>query len=268
MKLKVKQKNTLIVVLFCVLLVGVVFAICSVAFGENEQIRVSSNKFSVGSLSASGKYKESKSSIYTKEAIECLGLKCEISFDATIKYQIFFYDNQDNFLNSTRELTNDYTGTPKLARYCRIVITPNGDSDIKFWEVSKYAKQLSVKVDKNQNFKYENNLFVADNTKTNKSFSADSLIQTSEKTGFGCSKVVDVTNLSKLYVLIPNTDVSNSVTVYYANENFVVQSQKTYQIDSDYTGNDLFEFEIELPISARQIGIVYTLNTNVFVFGE
>lgn len=266
-KIKRKTKNILVIILSCLLIFGLVFGMVRLFKNEPTTTQVSSSAYSVGALSSNGKYKESKSSIYTKDAIGCVGLNAKINFDATVKYQIFFYDSKDNYLSSTKELTTSYTGTPLLAKYCRIVITPNGDSDIKFWEISKYAKQVKVSVNTNQKFKYENNLFIADSNKENKEFSTSSLIQTSEKTGVGCSKIINVSSLTKLYVLVPNT-LSSSITIYYANENCVVQSQKTYTVTEIAETGDLYEFEIELPTTARQVGIVYALNTNVFVYGE
>ena len=41
---------------------------------------------------------------------------------------------------------------PENARYCRISITPKEDQKVSWYEVNKYAKQLTITVDANQVF--------------------------------------------------------------------------------------------------------------------
>lgn len=269
-RIKNKTKNILLIVFSCILIFGAIFGLVKLFGNEQETTKVSASAYSVGGLNTNGKYKESKESIYTKNPIGCQGLTTELNFDATVKYQIFFYGQEDNFLTSTNVLTTSYTGCPKLAKFCRIVITPNDDKDIKWYEIRKYANQLKVTVDRNQKFLYEKNLYEVDETRLNKEFNETSLVQTADKTGYQCSKLINVSSFSQLRILVPNTTQSNSIKIYFANENCVVKSIKTLTIPTDKADNtgELYEFIVELPLLTRQIGIVSVIDYDVFVYGE
>lgn len=115
--------------------------------------------YEIGGLTAEGKYQETKESIYTKEAFECQGLVVTPQFDSTITYQVFFYDALGNFVDSSASLEGYYRDEiPSGSSYARIVITPKWDKDIEddakkinIFQINKYAKQLTVKVAKEQN---------------------------------------------------------------------------------------------------------------------
>lgn len=124
---------------------------------------VSSFAFSVGGLSETdGSYVERKDAIYTKDAIDCQGLEITPKFDSKVEYQIFWYNEDDIYFGHTditdKKLTSDI---PIAARYCRIMIIPealdeNGkeitDFAVRFYEVYGYANDLTIKVNKNQDW--------------------------------------------------------------------------------------------------------------------
>lgn len=124
---------------------------------DNGRVEVNLS-YEIGGLTAYGKYEETKESIYTKEAFKCDGLYIEPEFDSTITYQVFFYDSLGNFVSSTASLEGYYTETiPAGSSYARIVITPKwdkgtaaDDKKINIFQINKYAKQLNVKVIKEQ----------------------------------------------------------------------------------------------------------------------
>lgn len=150
-----KSKKTILsivlVALSCILVFGLVFGIAKTV-GDKDTKTIHPS-FSVGSLTADGKYQESENQIYTKKAFECTGLNVALDFDAEITYQIFFYNYDGTFLESTTSLSEHYKdGAPLFATHARIVITPNEDEEIKFYEVGGYANQISIKVDKVQGF--------------------------------------------------------------------------------------------------------------------
>ncbi len=124
---------------------------------DNGRVEINPS-YEVGGLTSYGKYKETKESIYTKEAFKCDGLNIEPQFDSTITYQVFFYDNLGNFVSSTSSMEGYYTDEiPTGSSYARIVITPKWDKDTKdddrkinIFQVSKYAKQLTIKVNAEQ----------------------------------------------------------------------------------------------------------------------
>lgn len=118
-------------------------------------------RYDVGALDSNGNYMSVNTSIYTKKPIECQGLNCTLSFDSVVSYEIFFYDQNNVFVHRTGKLTGAFVedSVPFFVKFARIVITPNDDDKVTSLEVSKYAKQLTVKVNREQGFKnYTDNL--------------------------------------------------------------------------------------------------------------
>lgn len=118
---------------------------------EEKTTKTVKPSYSVGGLTENGAYFETKESIYS-DAFECIGLKITPDFDSNVSYQVFFYNMNEQFLESTAEMTSFYEGVPLLAKYARIEITPKEDERVSWYEVNKYAKQLTVEVAKKQNF--------------------------------------------------------------------------------------------------------------------
>ena len=101
MKLK---KNWIIYLIVGLLLLGVVgggiVGILKLTdTGKLDTKTISSTKFSVGGLDSNGKYMNTNTSIYTKEAFECQGLEVSLDFDNEIEYQIYFYDQNNDFVH-------------------------------------------------------------------------------------------------------------------------------------------------------------------------
>lgn len=111
--------------------------------------------FEVGGLNEIGKYVEDESSIYTKNSFDCQGLKIVTDFDAEVKYQVFFYDDVDNFISSSDVYTqgNEFI-LPVGAEKARLELTPLNDDDgvISWFEKSQYANDIEINVYKNQNY--------------------------------------------------------------------------------------------------------------------
>ena len=153
--------KTLIAVILCLgVLVGAGFGIASIfkpddvdSFLDNKTL--SSTIYRVGGLDSNGNYMNTDKSIYTKDAFECQGLNCTLNFDNEVTYQIYFYDQNNEFIHTTGKLTGAFLqeNVPLFAKYARIVITPNNDNKVSVFEVSKYAKQLKATVYREQGFK-------------------------------------------------------------------------------------------------------------------
>ena len=165
-KSKKTWKNILLIVLACITLVGAIVGLSALFKKAEETTKEISPKYSVGALDVStGKYVETKSAIYTRDGIECKGLTTSLDFDAVVKYQLYFYSEHDEFIHTTGTLDGVFysTGVPVYAKYVRIVIIPNEDENINWFEKFDYAKQLNVEVAKEQNFKtFGENLFKVD----------------------------------------------------------------------------------------------------------
>ncbi|MDE6441422.1 MAG: hypothetical protein K2L12_01550 [Clostridia bacterium] len=152
-----------------------VAAITAVGFGVKAIVDYTKNdlkkitlSYDVGNLGADGKYVANESTLYTKESFPCDGLQVKLDFDNKINYQIFYYDDLDNFVSSTPVMDSAFEGRV-WGTNARIVIIPTDDEDdkISFTEKFSYPKQMTVKVAKNQSLKYlkagTSRLMVVDN---------------------------------------------------------------------------------------------------------
>ena len=124
---------------------------------------IGSTKYSIGGLAPSnGAYMSTDKSIYTDKAFECQGLNITPVFDCDVTYQVFFYDQNNEFVHTTGILNGTFVqdSVPFFAKYARIVITPKDDNKVTIFEKSKYAKQLEVTVYREQGYKnYTEDLF-------------------------------------------------------------------------------------------------------------
>lgn len=160
--MKRKTKQTIKTILLSLLGVGVVVGvgagINALVEKQDDELKTIHPTFIIGSLDENGKFEESTSSIYTKNAFECLGLEIKVDFDNCINYQVFFYEADGDFLSTTpvMEGNNEIT-TPKNATHARLEVTPNwtklGDDYaeeenqvVKWYEISKYSSQLEISV--------------------------------------------------------------------------------------------------------------------------
>ncbi len=157
--------------------VGIIILLAALALGAivgigaaltNKTKTVSDFVFAKGELDGDGHYVESVRSICTKELIECQGLKIEPDFDATGTYQVFYYGSDKQFIGATEKFVTAETpiyekgNTFAMAKYCRIVITPDVPKDeygfveedykINFYEITGIAGKFNITVNKKQNF--------------------------------------------------------------------------------------------------------------------
>ena len=160
LKSKKTWKNALIIGLACITLVGAIVGLSSLFRKSEETTKVVNPTYAVGGLNEKGRYFETSESIYTKDAFECQGLDIELDFKSNISYRVFFYGANDDFIqaSSKQDGNFDETNIPQIAKTARIVITPNDDSKISWYEITGYANQLEIKVNKEQK---ENYLFGA-----------------------------------------------------------------------------------------------------------
>ena len=165
--MKYKTKQTLKTILLSALgigaIVGVTSGINTLVEKKDEELKVIHPVFEIGGLNeADGKYEKSDKTLYTKNAFECQGLEIKLDFDNTIKYQVFFYESDGDYLGSTEVFDgNEDIDVPLFASHARIELTPNWaemgeDYDtekeqiVKWYETIKYGSQLEVKVNKEQ----------------------------------------------------------------------------------------------------------------------
>jgi len=159
-----KVAKIIIIAVLCLAILGGVAGV--VAWTQSDKFDQKDlsyvGKYEVGGLDGNGNYMSTNASIYTKKPIECQGLNCNLVFDSTIEYQLYFYDQNNEFVHTTGKLTGTFVedSVPFFAKYVRIVIMPNDDDKVTTLEVGKYAKQLNVSVNREQGFKnYTENLW-------------------------------------------------------------------------------------------------------------
>lgn len=151
---KHKKSDTvkwIIIFLISILLIGAVVGLFIKLDRQTTTTTIGGEAYSIGTLDETGKYVEGDTAIYLRKAITTDGLKVEIADEATIKYQLFFYDKDGEFVSASEELTADFDGEiPENAESVKIMITPTADEDgkISVIEVLGYAAQLTVTVNK------------------------------------------------------------------------------------------------------------------------
>lgn len=142
-------------------LIGGVSLIASAVNNNENELKTIHPTFSVGGLDENGEYEESDLSLYTKTAFECRGLEIELDFDNNIQYQIFYYESDGDFVRSTTVFEDNYTAGDLTFNitHARIELTPIWSDDVDVedqilnWSnKGKFSKQLTIKVDKNQDY--------------------------------------------------------------------------------------------------------------------
>lgn len=139
-------------IIVCVLLValigGVTYAIVRVA-QKDETKEISSLAYKIGALDDNGAFVKNTASIVSKDFISSDGLTIKLQENAEVSYKVYFYDADKNFVSKTEVQSADYAGTiPENAKYAKIVVTPLHDAEVSIFEMSGYAKQLTVTVNK------------------------------------------------------------------------------------------------------------------------
>lgn len=156
-KFKKNFRNFLAIALAILVGAGAIFGIVKLSEKLTSETKKITPSYQVGGIDVSGKGNDSKDSIVTKEAFECQGLKITPEFGANIEYQVFFYGANDVFLECSEVMSDTYNYCPTWAGYARVVIYPQSDEDnddveVKWYQVRKYAKLLTIEVNRKQDF--------------------------------------------------------------------------------------------------------------------
>ena len=112
MKLNYKTKQIISIVLVCVIAFGAIMGLSALSKKLDEDMKIITPTFEVGGLdNTTGKYVETEGSIYTKKSFECQGLTIKLDFDSQVKYQVFYYDELDEYIG---ECTAEYDESVEL----------------------------------------------------------------------------------------------------------------------------------------------------------
>lgn len=147
-----KKLDLIFKIIVCVLLValigGVTYAIVRVVQKEDTK-EISSLAYKIGALDDNGDFVKNTASIVSKDFVSTDGLTIKLQENAEVSYKVFFYDADKAFVSASEAQSADYAGTiPENAKYAKIVITPLHDAEVSIFEMSGYAKQLTVTVNK------------------------------------------------------------------------------------------------------------------------
>lgn len=151
-----KSKNIISIIVALILMIGATIGIVSIA--NNPSTTISPSSFAVGSINEQGEYVKNKTTLYSKDFIECQGLQITRDFESIVTYTVHYYDILKKYLGNSGVQNGDYAIEDEFinAKYCRIVISKGNSENIKFYEPYSIAKQLTIKVNKDQNYEQYN----------------------------------------------------------------------------------------------------------------
>ena len=280
---KIQWKKVLSAALAVLLLVGAVAGIATLAGKKTKTI--SSFAFDRGTINANGEFEKSDTSIYTEDMFECQGLTIEPDFKASGTYQVFYYAVDKTFIGAT-DVINANDGiynkgdTFEFAKYARILITPDASAytdegeefKIRFYEVTGYASDYTVTVNKKQTYVYGENLFKIDpamdgkywyGLSDNPDFTPVADVMDS------ASAFVDCSQYSRLLVYAPYVDPNFNFGYVTFGNNLDNYKMATERYEGGTSANDYVLTEIEIPQGATRFVINYrqSIKGSVFVFG-
>lgn len=274
-----KHNNFFVIVLSCILIFGAIFGAMAMINNEEKTTKVVNSSYAIGGLTENGVYKETKASIYTKNAFDCNDLTTTLAFDNNITYRIFFYDFDNNFLSSTGKLVASYKEEiPFKAKQCRIVITPNADEKISWYEISKYSKQLKIQVSKTQFNTYEDkvdkcavDLFQVENTLLGKYIGNSCVVgsqyelSTTNTELIGMSKFLNVSEYSKLTIKSYNGTFP-TYKYMFVDQIGIVVSTDTMVAQKVVDGVAIMT--IDVPQNANEFTFTYQVGVSYKLLGE
>lgn len=142
-------------VIIFLLMIGVISAVVTLFVMLDRQTTVTeigAEQYIVGGLDAEGAADDIDTSIVTRGTFTTDGLKVELTDEATVTYELYFYDSEGEFISSTGALSADFDSgdIPEGAESAKCVITPVDDEDgtVSLTEVLGYAEQVIITVNR------------------------------------------------------------------------------------------------------------------------
>ena len=152
---KINWQHVGLIALVVIIGLGSIAGISALVDGDR---MVLGTEFAKGNLGTDGKFVESDTHLYLKDAIVINNLKVERDFDAGVSYRIVFYNNNMEYVGETQALLGNWDiadheddfatdGEFEEAEFARIVVSmPESDENgkISSTEVLKYAGELKI----------------------------------------------------------------------------------------------------------------------------
>ena len=118
----------------------------------NKKENVIHPTFEVGGLDADGKYVRTDDTLFTPDAIEYNDLNIKLDIKSNVKYQLYFYNENDKLIEKTDVLTKGFEDNSKYGpKRVRILIIPEWDENVKekdrkvsFFDKGKYIDDLTI----------------------------------------------------------------------------------------------------------------------------
>ena len=153
-----KFKKIMLWVLIAALVTAVVVAFVKISKVEKTK-DVGTLSYSIGSLNADdGKEIKDEHSFRTKHLSADKFNKIDIKDKADVTYQIFYYNEDKEFIGKSEDLSADTTELPATqtveeatenVKYFRVVVKVTDTSKkVTVFNISKYAKQVTVTLNK------------------------------------------------------------------------------------------------------------------------
>lgn len=140
-----------IIFLIAIGLIGAVVTLFVMLDRQTTVTEIGGEAYTIATLDENGEQTEGDISIVTRDTFTTDGLKVELADEASVTYQLFFYDGEGNFISATGDLSADFDGEiPENAAYAKCEITPTADEDgkVDLSEVLGYAGQVTITVNK------------------------------------------------------------------------------------------------------------------------
>ena len=140
-----------IIFLIAIGLIGAVITLFVMLDRQTTVTEIGAEQYTIGGIDEEGAAADVDTSIATRNSFTTDGLKVEIADEATVTYELFFYDKDGEFISSTGELSADFDGEiPESAESAKCVITPTADEDgkVDLLEVLDYAGQVTITVNR------------------------------------------------------------------------------------------------------------------------
>lgn len=148
-----KAKTSLVVsIVSAVLSVATILGL-AIGIGNSQitTVKANANDFKNGAITETGKIVESNESAVLKEMATVEDMKIEVDEETcTITYKVAFYDEEENFITATEDLSEDFdvANVPENAKFFRVMVTPNevdGEAvKLNVFNRAKYLKQITV----------------------------------------------------------------------------------------------------------------------------
>lgn len=140
-----------IIFLIAIGLIGAVVTLFVMLDRQTTVTEIGVEAYTIATLDENGEQTEDDTAIVTRDTFTTDGLKVELADEASVTYQLFFYDGEGNFISATGDLSADFDGEiPENAAYAKCEITPTADEDgkVDLSEVLGYAGQVTITVNK------------------------------------------------------------------------------------------------------------------------